>query len=382
MLTIVLSACSDNNGSTALPGGVAVATIAPDYSSSSHAVVSLVNEELIVSSNLLPIESSDITMAAGGSYFYRIERAFSGNNITKFSFETPQDVIWQYSLRDDPEELVAANPVDMVVVNETKAYVIRRGKNVVWIVNPSAETEEEFKIGELDLSAYADSDGKPEMHKALIAGGKLFIVMQRLVNNDPSETAYVAVFDIATDMEIETSYPGDSVKGIPLQIKNPQSDMVYVNTDNSIYIAAVGSYLPTVYTGGIEKIDVNTYDTSVVLDDGTAEDHPYDKITAVAVVSPTLGYFISCADCDVTLYPDPSFTDYSLFKFNPGTGVASAIEIIGLQNSVLAGLALSPSGELWISAGDATLYVMETSTDSLVDTLDVFLNPNQVVFER
>ena len=33
----------------------------------------------------------------------------------------------------------------------------------VWIVNPSATTSGEFKIGELDLSPYADSDGIPEM---------------------------------------------------------------------------------------------------------------------------------------------------------------------------------------------------------------------------
>lgn len=385
ILSVLLSACynddeDDNNEVIIPPGEVAVATV--QYGSGgggSHASISTTGE-YSASKNLLFTENSDITLAAGGTYFYRIGRSFGGNNVSKISFDSPQNVIWQYSVKDDPQEAVAANPSDMIVVNDQKAYVLRYGKDKVWIVNPSATTEEEFKIGELDLSAYNDSDGKPEMNKGVIVDGKLFIVMQRLVDYAATEISYVAVFDVATDTEIDTNYPGDAFKGIPLVIKNPQSDFVYSADDNSIYISAIGAYSATDNIGGIEKINVVTYDTALVFDDGEIDTAAYGKVTAMAVVSPTKMYFIGCANCTFT--DTPSFTDYSVYKFDSTNMNISAVAVTGLENSKLANLALSPKNELWISAGDATLYVLDTSDDTLITTLDTFMDPKQVVFKQ
>jgi len=378
ILSVLLSACSSDNTTTSIPGGAAVVTIAPDYSSGSHAVIDESNGEFNSANNLLPT-ASDITLASNGNFFYRIERAFAGNNITKFSFAEPQTVIWQYSVKDDPQEAVLSNPTDMVFVNEQKAYVIRYGKDKVWIVNPSATSEAEFKIGELDLSSYGGEDGIPDMKAAVIVNGKLFITMQRLVNFSPTEIAYVAVFDVATDTEIETNYPGDEFKGIPLEIRNPDNDMVYAEDDNAIYIQAVGAFSPTEYIGGIEKINVDNYATELVLDDGTANDHPNGKIISVAVVSATEAYFIGCADCDDFV---AGFNDYSLYKLNPATGVTESVQIAALQHTELSDLSLSPTGDLWISAGSATLYIMDVSQENLIATIDTQLNPAQVVFEN
>ena len=57
----------------------------------------------------------------------------------------------------------------------------------------------------------------------------------------PSNTAYVAVFDVATDTEIDTGKGEGSKKGIPLPIRNPLS-IQYVAENNRIYIQGVGSY--------------------------------------------------------------------------------------------------------------------------------------------
>jgi len=378
VLSALLSACTGDDTTTSIPGGAAVATIAPDYSSGSHAVVDEENGVFYSSNNLLPT-ASDITLVSHGSFFYRIERAFAGNNITKFSFAEPQTVIWQYSVKDDPQEAVLSNPTDMVFVNDQKAYVIRYGKDKVWIVNPSATSEAEFKIGELDVSSYGGADEVPDMKAAIIVNGKLFIIMQRLVNYTATEIAYVAVFDVVTDTEIETNYPGDDVKGIPLEIRNPDNDIVYAEGDNSVYIQAVGAYSPTDYIGGIEKINVDDYETILVLDDGTENDHPNGKIISIAVVSATEAYFIGCADCDDFVF---GFNDYSLYKLNPATGITQPVQIAALQHTELSDLSLSPAGNLWISAGSATLYIMDVSQESLIATIDTQLNPAQVVFEK
>jgi len=376
LLLPLLVACTETDEiNSTIPGGAAVATTASDFSSGSHAIVSEKDSVFESVNNILPT-GSDITLAASGEFFYRIEKAFAGNNISKFSFADPQTVIWQYSVKDDPQEAVLSNPTDIVVLNEQKAYVMRYGKPVVWIVNPSATTEAEFKIGEIDLSAYSDSDGVPEMYSGVIADGKLFISIQRLNNFSPSEIAYVAVFDTATDAEIETNYPGDLVKGIPLEIRNMNNDMVFVASDNAVYIQGVGSFASTEYTGGIERIDVASFETSLVLDDGTEADHPNGRITSLAVVSATEAYFIGCADCDFS----GSFSDYSLYRLNPATGDVEAVAITELQNTALNDLSLSPSGDLWVSSGNATLYVMNTADQSLIASIDTQLNPAQVVF--
>jgi len=373
VLSGILSAC-DNSDTvvTSIPGGAAVATVASDFSSGSHAIVSDTNSVFESANNLLPT-ASDITMASSGKYFYRIERAFAGNNITKFSFDDPQTVIWQYSVKDDPQEAVSSNPTSMVIVSDQKAYVIRYGKTKAWIVNPSATIEADFKIGELDLSAYSDGDGVPEMYGAVIADGNLFITLQRQLNFALSEIAYVAVFDIATDTEIETNYPGDTVKGIPLEIRNMNNDMVYVGSDNAIYIQGHGSFSATEFAGGVERIDVSTYETSLVHDDSAAE----GKIISVAVISATEAYFIACADCEFTSF---GFSDYSLYALNPATGVTSLVDVAELQHVVLNDLSLSPSGDLWVSAGSATLHIMDTQTNSLTTSIDTQLDPTQVVF--
>lgn len=378
VVSVFLSACDNTDKVlSSIPGGAAVATVASDFSSGSHAVISESEGDFQASNNLFPT-ASDITLASGGEFFYRIERAFAGNNITKFAYDDPQTIIWQYSVKDDPLEAVASNPTDIVVVNEQKAYVIRYGKTKVWIVNPSATTEADFKIGELDLSAYSDVDGVPEMHGAEIVNGKLFITIQRLANFSPTEIAYVAVFDVATDTEIDTNYPGDSLKGIPLEIKNMNNDMVYVASDNAIYIQGVGDFSSTIYSGGIEKIDVNTYESTLVFDDGDQTNHPAGKVTSVAVVSATQAYFIGCADC--FFGTGGNFEDYSLYSLNPTTGLISQVNVAELQNTVLNDLSLSPTGDLWISAASATLHVMSTQTDTLIASIDTQLEPSQVVF--
>ena len=371
MLAATVTACS--NDETPRPEGavdVVVATVASDYTSGSHAGITQESTgEFTALNNLVPT-ISDITLSAHENNFYRIER-FSGENITKFSFDDPQTPIWQFSTKDSVDDSVSSNPHAMIFASETKAYILRYGKNNVWIVNPSATTEEEFKIGELDLSAYDDGDGSPEMDNGVIVDGKLFITMQRLDGYSPDNTAYVAVFDVATDTEIETGYFGDNVKGIPLTIRNPNSNVVYLSEDNSVYISAIGSYSGDTFTGGVEKIDVNDYTTKLVLDDDNAGVSEYGKIAGFTIKSSTQAYFIGYA----------GYTDNTLYSFNPQTGAVSATTVTSLINGQLSSITLDEHDDLWVSdSANASLHVIETLEDSEVAVINTQLNPTKVVF--
>ena len=320
------------------------------------------------------------TVKAFGQYYYRIEQ-FQADSVTKVNVTSPNTPIWQFSTQDTGEAN-SSNPYDLVFVNSSKAYLIRYGSTKAWIVNPSvsADNEAGFKIGELDLSAYADADGVPEMCGGVIANGKLFIVLQRLVDWCPGDTAYVAVFDTATDTEINTGHGSGSMLGVPLNIKNP-SAIQYVPQNNLIYVQGIGSYPGSgacdpvyEYTGGIESINPVTYASSIVLDDGNATIHPYGAISGMLIASPTKGYFVGYA----------GWGDNTLYAFNPTTGDVSGA-LSGFQNINISGMNsgtyLDKNGMMWVcDSTNAVIKIMDTADNTLNENVSTSLNPQNVAF--
>lgn len=370
---LVLSSCSqddstftpvDNTG----PGTAIVATVAADFSSGAHAIITKDdNGERTAFNDLLPTDS-DITIAAFGQHFYRIERAFAGNNITKFAVSDPQTPVWQYSTNDEGSA-VLSNPYDMIFVSETKAYVLRYGATKAWIVNPSATTAAEFKTGELDLSVY-DADGVPDMNSGVIVNDKLYITLQRLDNFAVTQNGYIAIIDVNTDEEIDANIDGDSLKGIPLQIRNP-ANIVYEPVSDSLFVQGSGSFFPEEYTGGIEKVELSSLTTTVVLDDGDAVEHPYGLITELASVSDNILYFVGYA----------GFTDNTLYKLDLLTAEVTATSVASLINAQIAYLTVDAEGLLWVSdSANATVRIIDPVTDTEVDALSTNLNPEKIVF--
>ena len=197
-------------------------------------------------------------MATYGEQFYRIGR-YKQDNITRYDFNNPSLVEWQFGTDDSVPDSDSSNPYDLVFVNESKAYVIRYGASSIWVVDPSVSSSDDdlFKIGEIDLQAY-DDDGVPEMSAAVIHNNRLYVVMQAMDDSSTPGDAYLAVIDTTTDEEINVN--DDALNGYPLSVKNPLGlDVI----DNNLFVLGVGRYArnwlpvpaPAEYTGGIEKID-------------------------------------------------------------------------------------------------------------------------------
>lgn len=354
-----------------------IATVAADYSSGAHSVATVdpVGGPRTIQNKLLPT-ISDITVASRGRYFYRIER-YNADNITKFSITNPGSPIWQFSTMA-PTDVQSSNPQDMVFASSTKAYILRYGSTKAWIVNPSVGVESKFKVGQLNLSAYADSDGLPEMQSGVIVNGKLFIVMQRLDADHgwvPSHIPYVAVFDVATNKEINTGKGSGSLKGVPLPVRNPNT-IQYLKANNTIYVQGSGLWPGSghpkyEYTGGIVAINPETYETKMVLDDGNAKNHPYGAISQMAIVSKTKGYFVGYQ----------GWGDNVLYRFNPTTGKVLGEVGRGLSHINIAGLAVDKNKMLWVSdATKARVVILNTATGTVDGRLKTGLNPARVVY--
>lgn len=356
-----------------------VAAVAADFSSAAHSVATVdpVGGPRSVQNQLLPTAVSDIALSAYGPFFYRIEK-FQADNVTKFHMDAPTTPIWQFSTNDAVEE-GSSNPYGLVFLNDSKAYLLRYGKSTAWIVNPSATTQDGFKIGELDLSAYADGDGIPEMAAGVIADDKLFIVCQRLSDFVPTNDAYIAVFDAATDEEIDTATENDAdLPGIALPIRNPMGIQQF---GSEVYIQGSGDLgadwagRDPAYTGGIIRIDPLTYAVEMVVDDGDAADHPYGNISGMAIASADKGYFVGYA----------GWGDNTLYTFNPMTGVVSGPANEALAGKSIAGLDAGAypdaNGMVWVcDSTDAEVAILDPTDDSIDERIDTVLNPLQVVF--
>jgi len=295
--------------------------------------------------NMMPTVG-DIRAATHGQ-FYFIMQGGGLNRITCFDITNLDAPLWQYAAQS-AEETGDARPWALLSIDDHKAYLLRYGSSTAWIVDPLATDEKDFKTGEIDLSAYDDGDGSPEMCCGAVANGKAFIALKRLDADGMPQTAYLAVIDSATNAPITTGIGDDGMPGIPLSIKNPAS-MQYLEKSDTIYVQGAGALEPQPdYTGGIERIDPNTYETQLILDDGDANTHPYGYISGMAVISSTDGFFIGAQ----------TESDNTLYHFNPETGDAEAVELNAsdpeyLQNKQFAGLnggiGLDKHKRLWLS---------------------------------
>ncbi len=281
------------------------------------------------------------------------------------------------------DEVNSSNPCDLIFAGDEKAYLLRYDTSTAWIINPQATSEAQFKIGEIDLSSYSDQDNCPEMTSGTIVNDKLFILLQR-INRDNDwapEQAYVAVFDINTDSEIDTNIPNpDNVFGIPLPIKNP-SAIQYLEENNKIYVQGAGRLenswenIEAEYSGGIMSINPTTYETSVILDDGTQDDHPYGNISGMAICSSTKGYFIGYKE----------WGDNTLYSFNPTTGEVGGIANESLEGKNIAGMEAGAyadkNGMLWVcNATDAEVVIIDTVDNTIDEKIFTNLNPQKVAF--
>lgn len=347
-----------------------VSTVSGDYSASAVSVITGDNSR-VAYNELLSSTDSDRTSTTYNNNLYVIER-FNGTNIAKFSSDDITTPEWQYSTQNSVTDSTSSNPQKIIFVSDTKAYVLRYGSNNIWVVNPSAVTSDNFKIGEIDLSAYADTtDGIADISLGIIANGKLFVAMQRLENYAAINTAYIAVIDTTTDLEIDAGIAGDYLLGIPLIIRNPNTSIEYLAENNSLYVQGIGTYATDSHTGGIEKINLTDYSSSLVIDDGEALSHPNEKVSAMTIVSSTVGYYISYI----------SWGQSSLYKFNPTTGVETQTAIASLISGDFSYLTTDSNGLVWLSdVGNATVHVVNPITDIIEDSIYTGLNPQKISF--
>ena len=308
--------------------------------------------------------ASDEHVVTYGNFFYRIGR-YNNDWVAKFHVSDPATPIYQYSVLETAGS-VSGNPHDLIFVNENKAYLLFLGRNVIWIVNPSAGSAANFKIGEIEIdAAYDDGDGIPEAHAGLVHDGKLYVIMQQLDRNtaywDPARPGYCAVYDVATDQEIDTS--GGSPKGIDLGIHNPQT-IEYMASNDLIYVSGTGNYAINdgTFVAGITEVDPDTYAASTLIsDDGGFAGA--GAISAMQTATAANSYYIAGG----------YFTGYNLYYFDTSTGVTGGT-VGALDGKSMGGdygaMGLDKNGLVWVlNTDDSRVELVDPATNTVTTTV-------------
>jgi len=362
MVLTTLSACGDDD-KTAGKAGPSLGFVATkgddgvgNLTTLSSTFPRSTEEDVLGSAGL----HSDSVMTSFGGLIYIIQRLGS-NSIVVINADDPSVVLANYSTNDSGNT-TESNPHDMAFVSSSKAYITRYGLSTLLIVNP--ETGEH--LGTIDLSAFADSDGVPEMDRMVIVNGLLYVSLQRLNGFRAENDSFVVVIDTTTDQVID---PNASDTKIVLSGRNP-FDMRYLASTDRIYLSNVGNFFTGDDFGGIESINPNTGLSEGLL----MTDNDFGgPVGTIGLLDETRAY--------VTVF-DADFDNF-VMPFNLSTQqISPALTDIG--TGFISSLAFDHNGFLYIADRDTTnpgVQVFDTTTNLKVEgPIDTGLPPNAILF--
>jgi hypothetical protein len=272
----------------------------------------------------VPIHADAVVRVAGDRVY--VVNRFLGDNLQVLDPARGLATLLQCSTG------AGSNPHDVAVAAPDKAYVTRFSRRELWVVDPAAPSCAGFLRDTIDLRPYADDDGLPEMDQMAIAGGRLFVTLERLDARRefaPAGRSALVVIDVATDQVVGT---------VELSGENAfaeTSGLAREPGSGKLLIAQAGNIYRT-GDGGIERVDPTALRAEGFF---VTEDQLGGNVTDFVVVSPTKGYAIVLDDTLRNL----------LVVFDPSG--ASPPRRLLTRTHALPDVALAPDGMLWLADG-------------------------------
>jgi hypothetical protein len=290
-----------------------------------------------------------------------IER-FGADAIDVLDSSAGWEVAAQYSVG------ASTNPQDIAAVSEDRAYVARLGEAELLVVHPLTGK----RLGTVDLSAYADEDGNPDVTWIYSLDGRVYALLALLRDFKPSKESLVLVIDGLT---------GEIEDAVPLTHTNPSGKLRYNEALERFVLIETGGFSSL---GGADELDgiVEYLDPETLEVSGaviTSKALGGDIIDAV-IVSETKGFAIVEKGQDDTLVTE-------LVTFNPQTG--DKLESISRSSTwSYSALELTPDRtQLWLADRTSTrpgirIFDAETNDELTDEPIDVGLPPFMICFAQ
>jgi DNA-binding beta-propeller fold protein YncE len=269
-----------------------------------------------------PIHADAVVRVAGERVF--VVNRFLGDNLQVLDPARGLATVLQCSTGP------GSNPHDVALVGPRKAYVTRYDGRELWIVDPGAASCAGFRLGTIDLAAFGDADGLPEMDQMALVGDRLFVSLERLDRARrfaPAGRSRLAVIDTASDAVVDTiELTGANAFG-------DASGLVREPGTGKLVVAEAGNITRT-GDGGLERVDPATLTAEGFF---VTEDDLGGNIADFVLVSPTKGYAIVL---DEQLHN-------RLVAFDPSARVVTRRLLV--RTEYLPDIALAPDGMLWLA---------------------------------
>ena len=259
-----------------------------------------------------------------------------------------------------------ANPHDIEVVAPDKAYVTPYGTAELLVVDPRDGSQ----LSRIDLSAFADGDGLPEVSQIVRVGDRIYLSCQRLDRDNgwgPAGVSYLAVVDIASDALVDVDPDTEGVQGIALSVPNPNS---VVAVGERIAVGVVSGFGDR--AGGVDLIDPAA---NASLGLAVSEADLGGDINFLAMVNNVEGYAV---------VSDENFVNLVL-PFNLETGAVGA-PLENLSGGFIPSIAVDGGRLLVADRGsfsapeDAGVKVFDAATGALLQgPIDTGLPPSSLV---
>jgi hypothetical protein len=290
---------------------------------------------------------------------------FGSNTVLEIDPDGALDVLWECSVGS------GANPHDIVLVGPAKGYVTRFDSTKLAIVDPSAGPGgcEGFLTGTIDLSAWADDDGFPEMDQMVLVGDVLWVSIQRLNRNSffrPGGFGALLAIDTTTDQVVHS---------IELSIQNPLVETKGIYRDprsGLIWVAGPGLLFADLTDGGIELVDPEARSSLGII--ATGADLGGDLTDLVVVGSARAYAIVATEDFAVQL------VEVDLANRRRGAVLAE-------NDSQMSDVEMTEGGELWLAdrnCFDPGLRVFSVADNAELTTapIDTVLAPFSLEFLR
>ena len=293
---LVLS-CDSDSSTTPTPGSggdteSGIFVITSDFTTGSTAFLAPSSETADI--DLLNVHS-DAVARSFDDKVYVINR-LGADNILVLDQGDLRTPLIQFSVGN------GSNPQDIEVISATKAYVTGLARADVAIFNPQDGTE----LGTIDLSAFADGDGLPELTQMVQSGSRIYVLAQRLENFVPVGTSYLVIIDTDTDTIVDTDDTTDGVQAVELTAPNPNA---IVGIGSRLVVSEVSSFGDRV--GGIEVFDLTAGGGVASLGLVVDEQALNGDLNGIAMVDENSGF---------ALISDENFANY-VVPFDLATGV-------------------------------------------------------------
>lgn len=271
---LFIASCGSDSSTSPTPqasAGSGIFIVTSDFATGSTALLPPSSETAEI--DLLNVHS-DAVARSFDDKIYIINR-FGADNILVLDRGDLRTPLLQFSVGN------GSNPQDIEVLSDTKAYVTGLGRADVAIFNPQDGAE----LGSIDLSAFADDDGLPELAHMVQVGSRIYVLAQRLVNFAPVGTSYLVVIDSDTDTVVDMDASTDGVQAIELAAPNPNG---IVAVGSRLVVSSVWSFGDRM--GGIEVLELSA--SGEVTSGGLAIDEQAlnGDLNGIAMVDESTGF--------------------------------------------------------------------------------------------